>query len=129
MMATIESVEYEITPVNSTNLGFSSPKNAGLLAFKALRDSKLYQHFRPTKDIDILSNGGSYHVRFEKGFDRGTLHIDEFGGALDDSRHEVETVLRRFCGLRLETCPDDLIEHGKPYTSWERELVPLEIEI
>lgn len=102
MEMTIDTQEYRIVPANSVHDAFGNPANASILALRTLRGSRLYQHVRPTRRVDLFNSGNSYNVRFE-GTESGILHIDTFGGSSRDSRAEVEAILLKLGGLKLET--------------------------
>ncbi|MEK6908625.1 MAG: hypothetical protein AABX23_01065 [Nanoarchaeota archaeon] len=101
-----------------------NPRTLSIKALKVIRDSKLYKHNR-YNNLDSFGSMDAFNVQFN-GMD-GTLLINDFSGNPELARQDVELLLKRR-NLRLETHPDDLIEHGKPYNSWESMPEPLEVD-
>jgi hypothetical protein len=126
---TINTTNYEIVPSSRAVSLAGQPRLLSIAAIKSLRDHGFYDHtpvFVDGKRVnDIFNNGRGYNVRINSS--DGTLAIDTFSGKPEQAREEVEFYLFQLRGLKLDTCHNDLIEHGKPYTKWKPE--PLEVEV
>ena len=128
MIPLLDTTNYEIVPSQKSTSLVGQTRLLSIAAIKSLRDYGFYDHFPVFVDgkriSDIFNNGNGYNVRINSS--NGTLAIDTFMGNPEQARAEVEFHLFQLRGLTLDTCPDDLIEHGKPYTNWKVE--PFEVE-
>lgn len=123
MEAIMTSTRYEIVARTAYHPASNSVRDASIIALRAIRDSGHYAHVR-VGPVDTFGSKDAFSVQFN-GMD-GTLMIHDFSGRPELARQDVELLLNRM-NLRIESHPDDLIEHGKPYTSWTPESLEVEL--